>query len=58
MNIADGDLSTKLSSNNHCQNSIKQFLKKTQTITLTIMIITRMIRIKKQYYDRLFRDFN
>ena len=24
MNIADGDLSTKLSSKNHCQNSIKE----------------------------------
>ncbi len=25
MNIADGDLSTKLSGNNHYQNSIKEF---------------------------------
>ena len=25
MNIADGDLSTKLSSKNHCQNSMKEF---------------------------------
>ena len=25
VNIADGDLSTKLSSKNHCQNSIKEF---------------------------------
>ena len=24
MNIADGDLSTKLSGNNHCQKSIKE----------------------------------
>ena len=38
----------------------KRILKNTHTNdTKTIMIkITRMIRIKKQYYDRLFRNFN
>ena len=25
MQVADGDLSTKLSSNNHCEKSIKEF---------------------------------